>query len=264
MNGSRLSRNDITELRELARSSSLRNEMRQVVVEGYRAISGAYLSGARFRSILVTDQEDTRVASINADKYVVDPVALERIATTSNPQHAVAVCEMPVMNIDDIVSGKLSKAPIFILDNVSDPGNVGTIIRSAVAFGLGAIITVGGCDAFHPKVVRSSAGTIFGCPILPVDEYELEHLLKRREVFAAAAPIPDEEGVTLDQCSFPNNPAVVFGNEAHGIITPYFENNTRPFSIPMAELCESLNVAMTATIVAYHLAASRTRKSSNS
>lgn len=256
MNHSRLSRNEITELRELGRSSSLRHESGRVLVEGYRAISGAQRAGAKFRYILVTDHEDERMAAIPAEKIVVDQTALEKIATTSNPQAALAVCELPVTSIDQIVSGTISRKPIFVLDNVSDPGNVGTIIRSAVAFGVGAIVMVGGCDPFNPKVVRSSAGTIFACPIISIEEYQLDQLLARRQVYSAAV----SQDATLDNTKFAKSAAVVFGSEAHGIITPYFENNTQPFAVPMQELCESLNVAMTATIVAHHLRAKIDRK----
>ena len=256
MNNSRLSRNEITELRELSRSSSLRHESGRVLVEGYRAISGAVQAGAKFRYVLVAKSEDERMASIPAEKIVVDETSIERIATTSSPQAALAICEMPVTSIDQIVSGKIARKPIFILDNVSDPGNVGTIIRSAVAFGIGAIVMVGGCDPFNPKVVRSSAGTIFACPILTAEEYQLDQILGRREIFTAAA----SEDSFLENTKFPHNAVVVFGSEAHGIITPYFENNTHPFAVPMQELCESLNVAMTATIVAHHLRAKIERK----
>lgn len=256
MNHSRLSRNEITELRELSRSSTLRHESRRVLVEGYRSISGADRAGAKFRFILVTNYDDEKMATIPAEKIVVDQVALERISTTSSPQSALAICEMPVTSIDQIVSGTISRKPIFILDNVSDPGNVGTIIRSAVAFGIGAIIMVGGCDPFNPKVVRSSAGTIFACPIITIDEYQLEQILARREVFSAES----SEHNTIDSTKFPKNAAVVFGSEAHGIITPFFKNNTHPFTVPMQELCESLNVAMTVTIVAHHLSVKTDRK----
>lgn len=249
MNHSRLSRNEITELRELSRSSSLRHESGRVLVEGYRSISGAARAGAKFRFILTTDHNDEKMATIAAEKIIVDKTALERISTTSSPQSALAICEMPVTTIDQIVSGHLSNKPIFVLDNVSDPGNVGTIVRSAVAFEIGAIVMVGGCDPFNPKAVRSSAGTIFACPIITIDEYQIKQILAGREVFSADSSTQD----TLDSTKFPKNVAVVFGSEAHGIITPYFENNTHPFTVPMQELCESLNVAMTATIVAHHL-----------
>ncbi len=250
---SRLSRNDITELRELFRSSSRRNESGRVPVEGYRAISGAHRAGAKFQRILVTNGDDSRIEGIPGEIVVVDEAALERIATTTSPQHALALCSMPITSIDDVVSGKLAKKSLFVLDNVSDPGNMGTIIRSAVAFGVGGIITVGGCDPFHPKVVRASAGTIFACPILSVEQYQIDEVLARREIFAAEASCE----ATLESVSFPRTAAIVFGSEAHGIITPFFQN-THPFTIPMAELCESLNVAMTATIVAHHMAIGKT------
>lgn len=247
MDEPKLTRNQILELKDLARKSSLRNTKHKVIVEGTRSILGAIRTKAKVLTLIETVQQESKLSGVNADRYIVDQSVIEKIATTSSPQNAIAICQMPVYEIQDI---QLIEKPIFVLDNVSDPGNVGTIIRSCAAFDIGAVILIGGCDPWNPKVVRSSAGTVFGCPVLQAENYQLEQLLANRTIYAA-----DLEGKTeLGDTKFSTNPAVVFGNEANGIISPFFEKNTKKFAIDMAELCESLNVAMSATVVAHHLA----------
>lgn len=248
---SHLSKAEVTELRELSRSSSFRNESHRVLVEGFRSLAGAFRAGSNIEQVLTVNPNDERLIYLPSTSEIisVDGKTLERIATTTSPQDVVAICSMPKQD-PSVLTNDL---PIFVLDNVSDPGNVGTIIRSSVAFGVGAIVMIGGCDPYHPKVVRSSAGTIFGCPIIVAQEFELPSLFDSREIYCAAAGQDNQ----LSSLKMPNNAVVVFGSEAHGIITPYFQNNPATFSIHMAELCESLNVAMTATIVAHHLATAR-------
>ncbi len=244
-----LSRNRILELARLGVSSSARDEAKLVLVEGYRAIAGAASARAKFESIFVLDDSDTRLQNIDAQVVKIDDKTAKKIATTTNPQGAIGICKMPVFNPEELAKGVLFNKPVIVLDNVSDPGNVGTIIRSARAFGIGAVVMVGGCDPFHPKVVRSSAGMIFGIPVASIEPYQLERILDGRKIYKAQASKEDE----LQTINFEKNPAIAFGSEANGFVTEFFENNTLGVSINMEESCESLNVAMTATIIAYHL-----------
>lgn len=244
-----LSRNRILELARLGVSSPARDEAKLVLVEGYRAIAGAMSSGAKFENIFAVNVNDERLQGLDTSVIEIDEKTAKKIATTTNPQGAIGICEMPVFNPESLLEGELFNKPVIVLDNVSDPGNVGTIIRSAGAFGIGAIVMVGGCDPFHPKVVRSSAGMIFGTPIASVEPYQLEKILDKRQVYKAEAS-KDSELQTID---FPKNPAIAFGSEANGFQTSFFEDNALSVSINMEESCESLNVAMTATIIAYHL-----------
>jgi len=248
MNASTLTKADISDFRELARSSALRKECQLVVVEGFRAIDGAKRSGASVHTIFTTDEQDSRFDAYrnNAEIKFVTEKAIGRISTTPSPQNAIALCSMPIFSDQEFITSAQNK-PIFVLDHVADPGNMGTIFRSAVAFGIGGVITLGGCDPFHPKVVRSSAGSLFGCPIYDAQEFELDILLKDRTIYVA-----DAKGEAhLEDIKESKSPAIIFGSEAEGIITDFFQNNTVKFSIPMEELCESLNVAMTAAIVAH-------------
>lgn len=256
MSDSVLTKADVTELRELARSSSLRNEQGLVVVEGFRAISGAIAAGGRCERLLLVRgfHLPFRTSRICTEWEVEPPEfttyveqnVLDRIATTTSAQGAVGIFRMPSISTEDVTH---ARTPLFVLDHVSDPGNMGTIFRSCAAFSISAVVTVGGVDPYHPKVVRSSAGTIFGLHVYPAHEFELEDLLENRTLFVADA----HSETPVSDLRVSNSSAYVFGNEAHGIQTQFFAHNAEYFTIRMAELCESLNVAMTATIVAHQL-----------
>ena len=241
----------VKELRELSRSSNLRHEHRLVLVEGYRAIAGAIDFGAQIEEIYYSSSYKIYLfKNIASEKMIkVNDKIISQIATTKNPQSIIALCKMPISTPNSLSTGDHKNKPIFILDNLTDPGNVGTIIRSAAAFGFGGIVVLGGVDPFNTKVIRSSAGTIFGIEIVIADEYQLVEILKTRPLYATRA----DADLELNEVDFATNAAFVLGNEAHGIKGEFFKNNATPLRVNMEELCESLNVAMLATIVAHRI-----------
>ncbi len=242
-----ITKNEIKELRELARSSAFREQNSKCVVEGIRSVKGALLAGGKLKRLLVTDELQSEFTEIdNSIKDVVDTSAIEKIATTKSPQGVVGIFELPLQDVDRVKCNQ----KILVLDQVSDPGNLGTIIRSCVAFNIRALILVGGCDPYNPKVIRSSAGSVFGLDVYQSFEYELPDLLKEFDIFSADIASENDISILDNQ---KGKVAVVLGSESDGIRTEFFDNNATSFSINMADLCESLNVAMTASIVAHEL-----------
>ncbi|MFN8015149.1 MAG: RNA methyltransferase [Acidimicrobiia bacterium] len=246
-----LTKSDVLNLKELARSSKSRYEFSKAVVEGRRAIDGALRCGAILEQLLLVKGSDVNL-DIDESKIVyIDEKSLEKISTTQKPQNVIGIFQIP--KFDQNIKGK-----IFVLDHVSDPGNIGTIIRSALAFGIDAIVAIGGCDFYNTKVIRSSAGNVFGIPTFALTEIEAEQLLSKFEIYVTDLQANEE----ISDIKFKQNAAIVLGNEANGIISEIFAKNTRKFKIPMQELSESLNVAMTATIIAYKLAEPKEKNAS--
>ena len=140
----------------------------------------------------------------------------------------------------------LAKKIIVVLDGVQDPGNVGTILRTAEAFGCGVIALEGSAELFNPKVVRASMGAIFYLPVTIASRDEFLSAMRSREILAAAV---DSSAEIYFRHDFAKNPvAIVFGSEASGVSEKIL-SVARKIFIPMHGHAESLNVATSAAII---------------
>jgi len=169
------------------------------------------------------------------------------ISDTEVSQGITAVCPLPEVNID-----RIPRSGVFLLlDGISDPGNMGTIIRSAAAFGCSSIVAgKGSCCPFAPKVTRASAGMI---SVVPIEfDSDLVSFMKNNaeviEFLGANASGEDIGNVRpLGSCT-----GLVIGSEAHGISVEVAEHVNRMVSIPMVQGVDSLNAAVSASIFLYH------------
>jgi TrmH family RNA methyltransferase len=140
---------------------------------------------------------------------------------------------------------------ILVLDAVQDPGNVGTILRTAAALGATATIALAGTvDLWNPKVIRSSMGAQFHHPALHAEWADLTRLLEREKVALWAA---DVRGEPLDRTRAINRLAIVVGNEGSGLSPDVRAKADRIISLPIANNVESLNVAVAAGIILHEL-----------
>lgn len=219
------------------------------VVEGPKLVAEALSSGLVVPRVFV--EEGYPIPDASPDAAVVAPGVLGRVLDTVTPQPVAAVVESPPHDLDDVLA---SPGLVLVGDRVGDPGNVGTIVRSLEAFGGGGLVLLdGSADAFGPKAVRSSAGSVLRVPVVEgVAAAELLDACGRRgrQVLATVMSGGDApNGARLRAA------AVVLGSEAHGVSTPLLEGADGLVSIPMAGPTESLNVAMAATVLAYQSAA---------
>ncbi len=172
---------------------------------------------------------------------------IERMADANTPQGVIAICKLPSEQ------SRIIGTPAIFLEQVSDPGNLGTIIRTVDASGAGTVlIGSGSVDAFSPKVVRSSAGSIFNVEIIQnVSSIEAMGELRNLgyQVFAA-----DMEGVSVHDAELESKHAWVFGNEAHGLSEETLAAVDQRFAIPIFGKAESLNLSVAAGVVLYHSA----------
>ena len=185
--------------------------------------------------------------------YQVDEKVMAKLSDTKAPQGVLAVIRTPEQNLRQLRPGTASdnNAPVIILDRVQDPGNLGTIIRTADAVGALGLILLEGCvDAYSPKVVRASMGSLFHLPV--VQDITAEEALTwcyRNGYEPAATALKNAQNVYKADIS--KKMAFLFGNEANGVAEELQAAAETRLFIPMAGLAESMNVAMAAGIILF-------------
>ena len=225
----------------------------QFVAEGLQCAREALVAnnGPTIETLYVTSNGRTKVeelADLSALNVVdVSDEVMKEMSETITPQGILAVCTIPQLNLSSIT---LDGSRRFIyLSEVQDPGNAGTILRSADAFAMDAVITSpGSVDMYSPKVVRSTAGSLWHIPVfesVAIDEV----LALGINAFSLGAGGTKE----LSQYQKSGDMVAVFGNEARGFSTGQNVDSIDVVSIPMPGNAESLNLSAAASIVMYHL-----------
>jgi TrmH family RNA methyltransferase len=241
-----MSKASVQRVRRLGRHARARREEGAFVVEGPRAISAALDHGADLDEVLVVGGAEAelvnRARAAGAEITYVDGEQLERALTTRTPQPIVAVAPILVATSSDVAErARETGLPVVVLAGVGDPGNAGTVIRSAAAAGAaGVLLTPGSVDPMNPKCVRASAGSIFALPVAPVESLSA---LGLTNVGAAAG------GLSPEEVDLSGPVALVLGGEAAGL--PEDELVDDEVALPLEAGVESLNVAMAATVLLY-------------
>lgn len=181
------------------------------------------------------------------DKYdyrytVVKDDVLRSFSKTRTGKDIIFVAKKPkALNIDDIDDNL-----VLLLDFLQDPGNMGTIIRTADAFGIKNILTINNCvNVYNEKVLRSTMGSIFRVNVTSIDIEDLRSLLKKGYKLISTSP----KGEKIERCKFKT--ILALGNEANGVSEEVFRESFKRVKIPMKGKTESLNVAIAAGISIY-------------
>lgn len=226
------------------------------MAEGVRLVEEALAAGVPFRGV-VTDPtlRDTPRGAALAQALAEHAITVEEVpekelaalADADTPQGVLAAVEPPRWTLEDLEVP--ARQPVLVLDGVQDPGNVGTLIRTAFALGASAAVLLKGtADLLNPKVMRGGMGATFRLPSAPADENQFARWIADREieVWASAG-----QGTPLDRAKAPERLAVVVGNEGAGI-RPFIRSlATRQVAVPLARGAESLNVAVAAGVILY-------------
>jgi len=224
------------------------------VLEGSKLVNEASRHGTKLKEIVVSQSflkaglGDVHAAEVQS-MFVVDDEQFSELTTMDSPEGILAVVEMPRPAKEQLFRGRA--ALVVIADGIQDPGNLGTILRTALAAGAqGAILAKGCVDAFNPKVVRSAAGALFMLPMLSdISVADAIALCKQRNVSVVAC---DARGTKpYWQADFTRPTALVFGNEGQGSAQAVLSAADETVTIPMIEGSESLNVAVSAGIILY-------------
>ncbi|MEY4366497.1 MAG: hypothetical protein RLZZ305_1841 [Actinomycetota bacterium] len=228
---------------------SARSEAGLFVVQGRVLVEEAVAAGIDLREVYVREGEDAP-SCVRTVPFVLDARTFDSVNDTVSPQGVLAVCAVPVHGAPDC--GPASW--YVVAAGVSDPGNLGTIVRSAEAAGASGVFVVGDTvDEWAPKTVRASAGALFHVPVRRCASLgELRALGLRLYGTSSNASATD-----MRAARFEGPVALVLGNEAHGLDDSAEVDEW--VRIPHAGRAESLNVAMAASVLAMHVSWSRSR-----
>lgn len=225
-----------------------RRERGQHLVEGIRTVTAAFAAGV-LDEVWATEEAAARLdLPTGAPLVIVAEHVLERVADARTPQGVVAIARTSPAALESVVGRGL----LVVLDAVSDPGNVGTIVRTADAAGAtGVVLTEGSADVYAPKTVRAAAGSTYHLPV--VTEVTLAEVVRAchaagQQVFGLAG---DGERSVDDLAGWSPPPALVLGNEAHGLAPDTVGLLDGRVAIPLRGRAESLNVAAAAAIAIY-------------
>lgn len=224
-----------------------RNELKLFVAEGLRLCEEVPPAQVEFgfytREFLLESRGKFLVERLK-NLEEISAATLEKISDTQTPQGILLVVKQKVSTLEEVAAKKI----VVALDGVQDPGNVGTILRTAAAFDCGVILLEGSAEIFNPKVVRSSMGAIFYLPFMTMTRADFLSAMNLRGVEILAAAV-DESAEIYFRHDFRKNPvAIVFGSEANGVSKEILDA-ARSIFIPMRGHAESLNVATSAAII---------------
>ncbi len=247
----------LTLARDLGRRKA-REKHSLFVAEGVRSVEELLRSGIKVRGALVAPQL-TSAPRGQALRKSLDDSGVEvsetsekdfrSAAETESPQGVIAIGEIPARSLDTLEIPPVCR--LLVLDGVQDPGNVGTILRTAAALGATATIALPGTvDLWNPKVIRSSMGAQFSHAALHADADETLKFLDRNKIELWAA---DAGGAPLNRADASPRLAVAFGNEGSGLSPQVRANAQRTVALAISTSVESLNVAVAAGIILYEL-----------
>lgn len=236
----------ITHMRRLSAEPDYRRECGLFVCEGEKMLREALASGAKLRQMLWGEgAEPVRLPEI-VEQYSAPAELVEYAAPLKTCRGPVFTVSMPERLVPRIVRNAL------VIENLQDPGNVGTIIRTAAAFDIDAVIVVGACaDVYSPKTVRATMGAIFRQRVLKTELGELRDLLSNAGLPLYGAALSEDaediRGRSLKGC------AVAVGSEGRGLSEELLGLCAGKIIIPMNKSSESLNAAVAAALIMWEM-----------
>lgn len=234
-----------------------REEYKEFIIEGIKMIEEAIFEKAKIKSIIICDDCKTSGNIPNELMYeiakfdciYVSEKVFGSITEVSNPQGIMAIIEK-VENGENKID--YNEENFLILDNIQDPGNMGTILRTADSLNIKQIIvSKGTADIFNPKVVRSTMGAIFRIKVIEVDNLvKAIKDMKKHKIKVYATDLKTDKSIyDVDY----EKSAIVIGNEANGVSQDVLNEATERIKIPMIGKTESLNAAVATSIILYEV-----------
>ncbi|AXF55849.1 TrmH family RNA methyltransferase [Salicibibacter kimchii] len=234
----------IKKLKKL-RQKKYRVKERRFLVEGVHLVEEALLSSVDVVMLVTSDEAPLLSVDISENRVVeVNASVFAALSDTESPQGWLAVCKMPA-------EPEVSSGNVLLLDGIRDPGNLGTMIRTAAAAGLAGIyVSEDTVDMYNPKVIRATQGAMFHLPVIVADLKKAVSSLKEEGIIIYGTDMHSE--FSYRDAKPQGAPyALLLGNEAQGISPELLSVTDKTVSIPILGKAESLNVAVAAGIIMY-------------
>jgi TrmH family RNA methyltransferase len=256
----------VQRLRRLVQRRTTRDAERAFVVEGAKVLAEALDAGARVESLYLAPGAATsptaghvidRAVEAGVRVFELGPGVIERVSGTVTPQPILAVAGYLDVGLDALRAGAAGKGPIVVCVDVRDPGNLGTVLRSAEAAGAaGVICCEGTVDVYNPKSVRASAGSLFHVQVVSGGD-PVEVLSTLGDWGVQRMATRQSGGTPYYRADLARPAAIVLGNEGSGLPATVEDLVDEVVTIPMAGRGDSLNVGMAAAVLCFEAARQR-------
>lgn len=219
------------------------------LIEGFHLIEEAIKHDVTILEIIIREGElyNVKFDTTNIEMIEVTNEVMKALSDTETPQGIAAICKMNNANDQQVTPGKY-----LLIDRVQDPGNLGTMIRTADSAGLDAVILGEGCvDVYNSKVIRSTQGSLFHLPIISGNLIDWVQKLQQQGVPVYGSSL--EDSTPYQHTSSKPTFALIMGNEGQGISKELLQETNENLYIPIYGEAESLNVSVACGILLYHL-----------
>ena len=251
----------IKTIQNLRKKAKFRREEKHFIIEGTRLFQET--PKELLKEVYVSESAENSLKNeLSGVKYeVVSDNIFASICDTQTPQGILAVVKQPLHSLEQIFSKK--NPLLLILEDLQDPGNLGTIMRTAEGAGVTGIIMSKGCvDIYNPKVVRSTMGSIYRMPFVYLeDEEEFSRIFKQleeKDIVTYGAALMESKD--YDTYSYEGGTAFVIGNEGNGLSERALSMCQKYVKIPMCGEVESLNAAVASSVLMYEAFRQRRQK----
>lgn len=251
----------VREAAELAKKPEKRRAAKTFLCEGARLCRDAVLSDTAVKICFFTEQARLKygeylepILKTAEEGYLIEDHVAALLSSTKTPQGIFCLCETPKALLTGVI-GFAPRRSCIVLENLQDPGNLGTVLRTAEALGINRVFLLGECcDPLSPKVLRASMGAVFRVGITPEQSPKALKNLLERYGYALHAAVPDASARPVTEIDFAKGLHAVFiGNEGNGLTEEALALCHDQVTIPMAGRAESLNASAAATILLWEL-----------
>ena len=214
-----------------------RDKEKKFIVEGYNIIEEA----KDYITLIITSSKEDENILPNVEHILVPKEIIGKLSETVTPQGIIGICNY-------VTSRENFEGNVLVLDGLQDPGNIGTLIRTAICFDFNTIyITDNSCDIHNEKVLRATQGGIFKVNIIRKNINDIIDDLKKKGYYIVGTSL--KNGIPLNDINFKNLNAIILGNEGNGVSKETIERSNINAYIPINTSMESLNVAIAGGII---------------